>query len=129
MATIENAKLTVSTDRLLNQPTVAVNCDVEFTEFEVNAMNMLDLRHQLSCNVLNKDLWFEDTVIAFDDVDLPRAASEATAHEHVVFETVAVMSDIHGHMFTRDQLIAELSWRTERRAPNRTFGPHPSAST
>jgi hypothetical protein len=54
MATITSSELTVTTNRPDDRASVVVSCDVEFTEVEVNAMNMLGLRYTLTCQVLNK---------------------------------------------------------------------------
>jgi len=56
MATIENARITVSTDQN-EQVYVSVSCDVQFTDFEVSAMNELGLQYRLQCQLINKDLW------------------------------------------------------------------------
>jgi hypothetical protein len=86
-----------------------VSCDLEFTEFEVNAMNMLGLRYTLRCRVVNKDLWYETTSLILEDVEFPRVPGAATASEEVVFEVVAPFEELREHMFTRDELLAELT--------------------
>ncbi len=53
MATISNPTLTVNTNRPSDQASVVVSCDIQFTEVEVNAMNMLGLQYTLHCQVLN----------------------------------------------------------------------------
>ena len=52
MATINNPQLTVSTHPLRNMATVVASCDVELTDFEVNAVNVLRLRYtvRLPCH-------------------------------------------------------------------------------
>src|SRR5262249_52647954 len=49
MASINNHGLTVTTNRPDDRASVIVSCDIEFTEVEVNAMNLLGLRHTLTC--------------------------------------------------------------------------------
>jgi len=108
MASITNPELTITTHPFENRATVVATCDVQFTEFEVNAMTLLQLRYTVDCQVLNKDLRYEDTVIRYDSQDLPRLTGPV-ATEQVVFETVAAMSDLHEHIITNDQLVAELT--------------------
>jgi hypothetical protein len=109
VASIEHPLLQVSTNPFQNQATVIASCDVEFSDFEVNAMNVLGLRYTVECRVLNKDLQYEDTVLRYNRQDLPRDTQRARHSEHIVFETGAVMSDLHEHVFTRDQLVAEFT--------------------
>jgi hypothetical protein len=109
MAMLQNTDLEVTTDGLDNLATVLASCDVDFTEFEVNAMNKLGLRYTVGCQVLNKDRNYEDPVIRFHDQDLPLTPTAATLSEHVVFRTDAVMSDLHQRLFGKDQLLAEFT--------------------
>ena len=46
MPTITNVVLTISTDTALDGARVVVNCDLEFTQVEVNAMNILGLQYE-----------------------------------------------------------------------------------
>ena len=108
MAALHNIQLKVDTERWANQATIIATCDVEFTDFEVNAMKLLALRYAVGCQVLNRDLQYEDPVIRFDDQQLP-SATAATPTEHVVFRSVNAMSDLHEHLFTRDELVAEFT--------------------
>ena len=49
-----------------------------------------------------------------DDQVFPRAAgAPVSRNERVVFETVRVMSDLRNHIFSKDQLVAELKLRNE----------------
>jgi hypothetical protein len=41
--------LTIAVDEDLQRATVRVQCNVQFTGFEVNAMNKLTLRYTLRC--------------------------------------------------------------------------------
>lgn len=103
MASIYRPKLTIAPNRLENTARVLATCGVEFTEFEANAMNLLGLRFEVTCAVVNEDLQYEATVLTFETQELDYHAAEGAT---VVFETVASMSDMHQHVFTRDELIA-----------------------
>src|SRR6266568_8007958 len=109
MATMRNIQLAVTTDRFNNLATLVASCDVDFTEFEVNAMNLLGLHYTVACQVLNRDLQYEDSVIRFGHRELPPVATAATLTEHIVFRSDAVMSDLHEHLFTKDELVAEFT--------------------
>src|SRR5260370_15788229 len=114
MPTIDRPELTIAPDRLQNLATISVSCEVQFTEFEVNAMNILGLRYTLHCRVFNKDLWDVEPVAILDDQVFPRAAeAPVSRNEHVVFETVRAMSDLRTHVITQDQLLAELKLENE----------------
>ena len=103
MASIHRPKLTVDPNRLENTATVRATCGVEFTEFEANAMNLLGLRFEVRCRVVNKDLQYETTVLTYEPQWLDYHAAEGAT---VVFETVTSMRDMHQHVFTRDELFA-----------------------
>jgi hypothetical protein len=105
MTSITNPQLTVSTDPMQNRATVSASCDVDLTEFEANAIKLLDLAYTVECQVLNRDLQYEDTVLVYDPQIVPADLPVA----HLVFEAVAAMSDLHQHVFTRDQLLAEFT--------------------
>ncbi len=109
MATIHPPTLTIAPDEALDRATVRVESNVQFTDFEVNAMNKLGLGYTLQCRVINKDLWYESTVLVLDEVVLPRIAGAAAASEAVVCETVVALDALREHMFTRDELLAEVS--------------------
>ena len=109
MAALHNIQLAVNTDRFDNLTALVASCDVDFTEFEVNAMTLLGLRYTVACQVLNRDLQYEDPVIRFSDKELPPVATAATRTERVEFRSDAVMSDLHEHLFTKDQLLAEFT--------------------
>ena len=47
VASINNAELAITTDRPQDRATLVVSCDVNFTEVEVNAMDILGLRYTL----------------------------------------------------------------------------------
>jgi hypothetical protein len=78
---------------------------VDLTNFELNAMRLLDLRYTLECRVLNRDLQYEQTVLVYDSQSVPADVPAA----HMVFQAATAMSDLHQHVFTRDQLIAEFT--------------------
>ena len=106
MASIHRPKLTVAPNRLENTARVLATCGVEFTDFEANAMRLLGLRFEVRCAVVNKDLQYETIVLTYDPQWLD---SHAAAGATVVFETVTSMSDMHQHVFTRDELYAEFT--------------------
>ena len=113
MATIENARLTISTDEN-EQVYVSVSCDVQFTDFEVSAMNELGLQYRLQCQLINKDLWDVEIVAVLDDQVFPRATDLKESNtRHMDLETVRPISDLHTHVFTKDKLRAELTLRNE----------------
>jgi hypothetical protein len=105
MSKINNPELTITTNPMHNGASVVATCDVDLSNFELNAMQLLDLRYTLECRVLNRDLQYEQTVLVYDPQSVP-ADVRAT---HMVFEAVTAMSDLHQHVFTRDQLIAEFT--------------------
>jgi len=113
MPTLHNADLSVTTDRPQDRATVIVSCDVNFTDVEVNAMDMLDLRYSLNCRVLNKYLLDEDPVITYSEQIFPRIPGAARHYEHVVFETSSPMYDLHERLLGKDKLIAEVTLRNE----------------
>jgi hypothetical protein len=113
MPTIKHADLAVNTDRPEDRATVIVSCDVEFTDVEVNAMNVLGLRYRLDCRVLNKHLLDEDPVVTFHHHSYPRHASQGRTYEHAVFDTNVSMAIMNEHLFAKDTLVAELTLKNE----------------
>src|SRR5262245_14115916 len=109
MSTIHPPALTIAPDEAVHRATVCVYCNVQFSDFEVNAMNKLGVVYALRCRVINTDLWYETSVRVLDEVVLPRVAGTAVASEEVVFEAVVPMDTLREHMFTRDELLAELT--------------------
>jgi hypothetical protein len=109
MATINNPELTVTTDRPVDRATVIVGCDIEFTDVEVNAMNMLGLEYTLTCQVLNKDLLDEDPVITYRQMSFPRLPGEGRRFEHVVFDSDETMGALHERLIGKDKLVAKLT--------------------
>jgi hypothetical protein len=112
MPKLTNPTLTIATDRPQDQARIKVSCDVEFTQFEVNEMNLLGLRYELSCRVLNEYLRDEDPVATYRPRKLPGDPYQARPHEHVVFSIVEAMSPMHEEPFhIKDKLVAELTLR------------------
>ena len=116
MPSIDDVELTIVPDRSQNRATVAVSCRVEFSEFEVNAMNMLGLRYKLDCRVLEEDIYMlpkQDPVVTFHHQDFPRPNGGVERHEQAKFETVVAMSALREHDFGKDKLVAELKLQDE----------------
>jgi hypothetical protein len=109
MASIDNPELTVTTNRPVDRASVVVSCDVEFTDVEVNAMNMLGLEYTLTCQVLNKDLLDEDPVITYRQMSFPRLPGEAQSTEHAVFDSYEWMDALHERLIGKDKLVAKLT--------------------
>lgn len=116
MSTINNAELTITTNRPLDEATVVVTCDVQFTDVEVNAMNMLGLQYTLHCEVRNKDLFDEDPVVDYYARTFPRVAGEARRDEHVMFQTSMPMSTLHERPIGKDKLVAQLELKNDETA-------------
>jgi hypothetical protein len=109
MATINTPDLTVTTNRPTDRASVVVSCDIEFTEVEVNAMNMLGLEYTLTCQVLNKDLLDEDPVLTYRQLTFPRLPGQGSRYEHVVFDTFEPMDSLHERLIGKDKLVAKLT--------------------
>ena len=107
MPTLKYPRLSVTTDRPRGRATVVVSCDLEFTDYEVHSMNMLGLRYTLGCHLLNMDMLYPETVITFDQQAFPSVFRATNSHQHVVFEAVALMRDLHSYIFGKDTLVAE----------------------
>jgi hypothetical protein len=109
MATISNPELTVTTNRPVDRAAVIVNCDIEFTDVEVNAMNMLGLKYNLTCEVYNKELFDEDLVISYPVQQFPSASGAVESSAHVVFDTHEWMDSMHERLIGKDKLVAKLT--------------------
>jgi hypothetical protein len=109
MATINNPALNVTTNRPADRASVIVSCDVEFTEVEVNAMNLLGLEYTLTCQVINKELLDEDPVFTYRQITLPREPGAARRYEHVVFDAYEAMEALHDRLIGKDKLLAKLT--------------------
>ena len=113
MATITNAELTVTTNRPEDRAAVVVTCDVEFTEVEVNAMNMLGLQYTLHCQVLNREMLDEEPVVSYHHQQFPRVAGMARRYEHVTFDKYEPMYLLHDRLIGKDKLVAQLKLKNE----------------
>jgi hypothetical protein len=114
MATIYNTRLAVSTEPVVNRATLTVTCDVEFTDVEVNAMNLLGLRYSLQCQIFDKDLWERKPVAVLDEWTFPRMLERKVSKtEHIEFNTDRPMSDLHTHYVSNDDLQAEVALRNK----------------
>jgi len=113
MATIKNPELTVTTNRPDDRANILVNCDIEFTEVEVNAMNLLGLQYTLACQILNKDMLEEDPVYTYPMITFPRAAGAGSRYEHALFDTYEAMETLHDRLIGKDKLVAKLTLTNE----------------
>jgi hypothetical protein len=107
---ITSAHLSVNTDLPQDLATVAVTCDVQFTDVEVNAMDVLGLQYQLSCRLLNKYLLEENSVLTFDDQTLPSLGGGRHL-EHAEFEATVAAYDLNERLFGKDKFVAEIRLR------------------
>jgi hypothetical protein len=116
MPRIDDVQLTIIPDRIRNRAKVVVSCLVEFSEFEVNAMNILGLRYKLDCRILEEDIYMlpkQSPVVTFLHQDFPRPMSGVEQYEQAKFEVVVPTSDLREHDFGKDKLIAELKLQDE----------------
>ena len=113
MPTIKNTELSVSTDRPENRATVVVSADLEFTEVEVNAMDILGLHYTLTSQVLNKYLIDDDPMLTFHSRSYPRAETGARRYEHAYFELSVPMDSLHERILGKDNLVAELRLKND----------------
>jgi len=114
MAGIHLSELAITTDRLHDRATIVVTCDLDFTEVEVNAMNMLGLSYSLRCDLLDLGALYDHTSVSFDNHTFPRVPGQATTREHVEFETQAAKHDLHLYVFGNDVLEAQLTLTNEQ---------------
>jgi hypothetical protein len=114
VAEVSTPKLTIATDRPIEKAALTVECDVDFTQFEVNEMNILGLQYEVQCRVVDRDVLDDQPVKEFDPISLPRIAGNATAHDHIVFTTLDSMDDLHGpRLAGKDRLVAEVTLRNQ----------------
>jgi len=113
MPSITNPQLAISTDRALNKATITVSCDVEFTQFEVNAMTQLGLSYSLRCELLNMDMMYPESVVSFAGQEFPNVPGHGHPHEHATFEATTAMNALHMYIFGKDTLVAELTLKSE----------------
>jgi len=113
MATIIDPQLTIEVDKSAKVANVRVTCDVEFSQFEVNSMNLLGTRYTLECNLLNMEMLYPESVINFGLLQFPRIRDGASTLERPVFEAVAPTKDLHLYIFGKDSVVAELRLSNE----------------
>jgi len=113
MATIIDPQLSIQVDRSAQLASVKVTCDVEFTQFETNSMNLLGIQYALECHLLNMEMLYPETVINFVPQQFPRVRDGARQLERPVFEAVAPTKDLHLYLFGKDSLVAELRLSNE----------------
>jgi len=109
MASINNPELTVTTDRPDDRASVIVSCDIQFTDVEVNAMNLLGLQYTLTCEVLNKEMLDEDPVLTYRAQNFPIVSGDARNYEHIVFDSHEWMDSLHERLIGKDKLVAKLT--------------------
>src|SRR5215471_2940522 len=113
MATIIDPQLTIEVDKSAKVANVRVTCDVEFSQSEVNSMNLLGMRYTLECNLLNMEMLYPESVINFGLLQFPRIRDGASTLERPVFEAVAPTKDLHLYIFGKDPVVAELRLSNE----------------
>ena len=74
---------------------------------------MLGARYTLQCHLLDMDMLYPDSVVAFDGEEFPRVPGGANTHELAAFETDATMRDLHWYVFGKDTLVARLTLKNE----------------
>jgi hypothetical protein len=113
MASIINPKLSIDSDRVQNTAAISVSCDVEFTQFEVNAMTRLGLSYSLSCDLQTMDMLYPESVVAFATQVFPRVPRQGKSLEHATFDAVTTMNALHVYIFGKDTIIAELTLKND----------------
>ena len=113
MATVDTVELQVSTNRSRETVTMVVNCEVDFTDLEVNAMNLLGLAYNFQCRLQDLDMPYADPVHSFDWQHFPRVPGGAMRHEHALFEAVLATSTLHVYVLGRDGLFATVTLTNE----------------
>jgi len=109
MASIASPQLAIETNPVQKKATITVSCDVEFTEFEVNAMTLLGLSYSLRCDLLNMEMLYPESVVAFAEQKLPGVPGRGQSHAHATFEAATAMNALHVYIFGKDTLVAELT--------------------
>jgi hypothetical protein len=111
MSAINTPRLTVTTKRPTGHASVLVSCEIEFTDVEVNAMNMLGLEYRLTCQVLNKNLLDEVPVISYNEKTFPLLPGEGRHREHIIFDSYDQVDTQHNLLIGKDKLVAEIHLR------------------
>jgi len=109
MASINSPELTVTTNPPDDRASVIVSCDIEFTDVEVHAMNLLGLQYTLTCQVLNKAMLDENPVVTYRAQRFPIVPGDARSYEHVVFDTHEWVDSLHERLIGKDKLVAKLT--------------------
>jgi hypothetical protein len=89
VASITDPQLAIAIDRAHDTATITVDCDVEFTDFEVNAMMQLGLTYSLRCDLLNMDMLYPASVVVFAGQHFPRQPRLGERREHATFEAAS----------------------------------------
>jgi hypothetical protein len=113
MAQIHDPQLSIQIDHAAQTARVSVSCDVEFTDFKMNSMNLLGFLYTLECQLLNMEHLSPQAVMTFDPQQFPRIRDGARLHEHTVFEASAPTNELHVYLFRKDSLLAELRLSNE----------------
>jgi hypothetical protein len=113
MPSITNIQMSITTHRPQNEALLIVTCGVEFTEVEVNAMNLLGLAYRLDCSVLNVELLDDDAVVTFEPYTFSRHSGGAHYYEGARFETTAPMYNLNERLIGKDKLVAKLTLTNE----------------
>lgn len=93
---------------------------MDFSQFEVNEMNILGLRYEVQCRVVDKGV-VDEPATEFSSIVLPQGTGEAVPHHHVSFRTLESMSVLHGPPWIgKDQLVAEVTLRSVETGDEKT---------
>jgi hypothetical protein len=66
-----------------------------------------------TARVLDKNALDDYPVVTFQSQIFPTVPGAALSTEHALFDTVSVVTDLHEHVFGKDQLVAELKLKNE----------------
>ena len=67
------------------------------------------MRNQINNHTGVRDGLDDYPVVTFQPQEYPTVPGAALTNEHALFDTVAVLTDLHEHVFGKDQLVAELT--------------------
>jgi len=112
MPRIDGVVLTIISDRTQNR----AGRGVEFSEFEVKAMNVLGLRYKLDCRILEEDIYMlpkQGPVVTSHHQGFPRPVGGVERYDQAKFEAVVAISDLREHDFGKDKLVAELELQNQ----------------
>jgi hypothetical protein len=110
MASITNQHLQVATIRPNVAGSAVVTCDVEFTEFEVNAMNVLGLQFELHCELVETGLLEGNSIHIWPTLMIPGDVA-ASRSRTAVFETHLTVAQISQRLIGPDKLAGYLTLR------------------